>query len=940
MPTTSTSKAPILFLIGIALLFSNPFATANSNQHRIDSLQNIIDHQDQSVLDFATTSFHLANEYADLSKYSEAIRIYDSVLDIAKKEIDQNLLLDILGAKAAAYGMRGDRETSLKILYEGLALAEASNLLEKKADFLFLLGDYFRLEHQIEKAIDFLEKAEVIYKSINNIEKICDRVLPIKASSYKISSTKMGKLKAIESYKAILDGPCASTLSEYGRAKLLNNLGSTYIFVQEEEKAEQILSEALQLKRKLGIKTSLAFTLNEFATLREQQQRYDESVVFGKEAYELARQGENIFLVTDILETLFVATRDNKDFENAIQYFSLYNDIIDSVKNVEMTRSINELELKYKTAEREKAIVDANLELTIQENRFKIALLLFALLLFLALGIFYWYRDRLKRKNTETQVLEALNQSKTRYFTNISHELRTPLSLIIDPLDRLSAGINNPQQLTLVKTVANNAQRMLYLVNQMLDLEKLEAGKLKLNAKKENLTHLVKVIVDAFQTQASQKDIDLQFVSETDDLEVYVDNDKIEKILYNLLSNAFKFTPNGKSISVLLIQREAYIELIIKDTGLGIAKDKLPFIFDRFYQVDDSSTRQFDGTGIGLSLSKELIELHHGQLIAKSTLNEGTSMIVRLPLGRDHLQANEIQPSPIIAADNSEYRPNLIGDKLLMPNTSTKKTANQQSESEVPIILLVEDNEDLNLYLTQQLQAKYQILQATDGLAGWNQAIKTIPDLILSDIMMPKMDGYEFCKKLKQDERTAHIPVILLTAKSRLEEKIQGLKAQADDFLTKPFNSLELQTRIDNLIEQRQQLKLKYNRNHKISPKDITVNSIDEKFLERTLELIELNLSDDSFGVEELSKAIGMSRSQLYRKIKALTGQSTNSFVRSIRLKRAYQLLEQASGSASEIAFQVGFSNPSYFFKCFKEEFNITPGQLLKGEIINESDET
>jgi DNA-binding response OmpR family regulator len=364
-----------------------------------------------------------------------------------------------------------------------------------------------------------------------------------------------------------------------------------------------------------------------------------------------------------------------------------------------------------------------------------------------------------------------------------------------------------------------------------------------------------------------------------------------------------------------------FLEIAISNSGPGISSDQLDKIFDRFYQADDSSVRRHEGTGIGLSLTKELVELHHGEIKAESEPGNETTFTVYLPLGKSHLQPEEILETPTEIA--SEIDTEHI--ETIFAQESKTETTSLQPIKDSSTLLIVEDNADMRSYMREILESNYKIIEAENGEEGIRQALGLFPDIIISDVMMPKMDGFQFCAEIKKDEHTSHIPVILLTAKASGESKIEGLETGADDYLTKPFNNRELQVRINNLIEQRRRLQEKFRKEFTVSPKDITVTSIDEQLLQRAIDAVENNISNPDFDTAMMAKEVGISRRLLHTKLKALTGQSTGEFIRTLRLKRAAQLLQKGFGNVTEVAYEVGFQSLSYFAKAFREQFGQSP---------------
>ena len=604
------------------------------------------------------------------------------------------------------------------------------------------------------------------------------------------------------------------------------------------------------------------------------------------------------------------------------------------------------------------------------------------LFIFALYGLRRYELNRLSFKNqvkTDEAVLkerEETDKIKSRFFANISHEFRTPLTLILGPAEKIISDTSDD-----IKKDANiikrNSRRLLQLINQLLDLSRLEAGKLKLEASKGNIVSFVKGVALSFESLSESKDITLKLQPEKEFIELYFDREKMMKILTNILSNAFKFTPEEGKITVSINIKPPFhppfdkggisphlpsftkggkkggsVAIKIRDTGIGIASEEIPKLFDRFYQVDSSHTREYEGTGIGLALTKELVELHHGNIKVESEKNdpdkvgaglpEGqvnwTEFTLEFPLGREHLKNEEILAEEEIQT-KAFLSPNEVGMKNLYQESIDNKTDSSSKtpqndiviNEEKTIILVVEDNYDMREYIKESLDVDYFIEEAVNGEQGVRKAEKIIPDLIISDMMMPKMDGNQLVKILKNDEKTSHIPIILLTAKAGHEDKLEGLEIGADDYLTKPFDIKELQVRIKNLISIRKKLQEKFSKTGYISkPPEKRLNSIDERFMKKVMDVIEQHLSEEDFSIEEFGNEVGMSRSQIHRKLKALSGKSASVFLRSVRLAKAKKMMEEQKGNISEIAYLVGFSSPSYFTKCFKDEFGNSPSEIIK----------
>jgi len=549
----------------------------------------------------------------------------------------------------------------------------------------------------------------------------------------------------------------------------------------------------------------------------------------------------------------------------------------------------------------------------------------------------------------QSEKLKELDQVKSRFFANISHEFRTPLTLIMGPLEQMLTEEEEKEQdrKERVKLMLRNSQRLLNLINQLLDLSKLDSGKMKLQAVRQNIISFLKGLTESFHFLAAQNKLDLTFHPEEEDITLYFDAEKLEKVICNLLSNAIKFTPAGGKITIKVKTNptpagnfpSGCAVILVADTGIGIPQEQLQYIFDRFYQAGIPGEHKQKGSGIGLALTKELVTLHHGEIEVKSSdrsegERSGTEFALRLPLGKVHLKPEEIVDLSGITSQQQKTCevPQLYAVEKEEEERDVKEKEIELEMQEKEIILVVEDSRDVRKYIRGPLEKLYTVLEAVNGREGIEKAKEIIPDLIISDIMMPEADGYELCSVLKQDVLTSHIPIVLLTAKASEENVVQGLETGADDYITKPFNTKILMARIRNLIDLRCQLQQKMKRQMMLQPAEISVSSIDEEFIKELQVAIEKNLADPEFTVEELGKKLYMSRASLYRKIQALTGESPNHFIRNYRLKRAAQLLKENFGNVTEVAFEVGFSSSAYFTKCFKEQFQQLPSSYQASE--------
>jgi len=520
--------------------------------------------------------------------------------------------------------------------------------------------------------------------------------------------------------------------------------------------------------------------------------------------------------------------------------------------------------------------------------------------------------ERTRQVRRQAEQLQELDQVKSRFFVNLTHEFRTPLTLILGPAEQIVSGTTDPLLLENARIISRNAGRLLQLINQLLDLSRLEAGKMELNNTSVELVSLIRRNVLLFQSFAEQKQIRLHFSAAWDRLYVNIDQAKLESILYNLLSNAVKFTSEEGHINVELSNRGKMFGLLVKDTGIGIPDSKLPYIFDRFYQVDASDTRAQEGSGIGLAITKELTELMGGQLLVHSIHGRGTQVEAVFPI----VEA--------VAPAREEYNYETIEEATLAGNTSSETSDSEQS---LPMVLLIEDNYELRQFIVGVMRRNYQVIEATNGEEGLTIAWERIPDLIITDLMMPLMNGYQVCANLKGSEKTSHIPVVILTAKGDTSSRIAGLETRADAYISKPFDHRELLVTVANLIELRRQLQKRYRQGKLWLTDAPAIPSMEQVFLDKVKSAVEAQLDNEQYGVDQLSADVGLSRTQLHRKLKALTGQGPGELIRAVRLQRAYLLLKQRSGTVAEVGYRVGFGNANNFSTSFSKYFGFPPSE-------------
>lgn len=532
-------------------------------------------------------------------------------------------------------------------------------------------------------------------------------------------------------------------------------------------------------------------------------------------------------------------------------------------------------------------------------------------------------RFHAEQERKQAMRIHELDQLKIKFLTNLSHEFRTPISLILGPIDRLLDQEQGQQAKSQLQMVRRNAKRLMNLVNQLLDFRKMEEKELTLQESEGELGAFVKDVYDTFKDLSERKKIDFVFSSHIDPLYTRFDHDKLERILFNLLSNAFKFTPTGGRIDLVLVAAQTespgsqWMEIKVSDTGTGISENKQGQIFERFFQENAAGVLN-QGTGIGLAITREFVQLHGGTIDVESQMGKGSTFTVRLPftvlpgpMQPEKAETPEANPAPALLPEATPGN-----DRSMEPTT-------------LPTILLVEDNEDFLAFMKDNLEPHYKVYEATNGKEGWQKALALHPQLIISDINMPEMDGVELTRKIKGDKRTNHIPVILLTALTGEEDQLNGLQTGANDYISKHFNYQVLHARIKNLLLLNNTLKSTYTRQLKVSAAEPVIESDDEKLLHKIMVYLEENLTNPQLSVEEMSRNIGMSRSSLYNKLLELTGQTPVEFIRSVKLEKALVLLEKSDLTIAQVAYSVGFSTPNYFAKSFKAKYNMLPSEYI-----------
>jgi signal transduction histidine kinase/DNA-binding response OmpR family regulator len=663
-------------------------------------------------------------------------------------------------------------------------------------------------------------------------------------------------------------------------------------------------------------------------------------ITYAEEAARKYNSPQNLLFALGNASDIYAQKGDFKSaYEKALSYIGLK----DSLRTALYDQNLLEMTTKYELKEKENLLNQHQLTIQKQASRQRFILWLSAILILSVLIIFFYLKSRqeLKRKTAEIEAekanlsaqmehaeverLQQMDDMRSNFFANISHEFRTPLTLIINPVEQLLKENGKLESKKYLNIIHRNASRMLELVNQLLELSKLESGKAVLKVGLYDLKKFARTIGGLFESYAKQNEVEFKLVFPQDEVIGYFDKDILEKIFINLISNAFKFTPSGGEIE-LGINKSAKNEIVIsvRDTGIGISKDNLENLFDRFMSFSHSELQA--NSGIGLSLVRELVFLHKGKIEVESKVGTGSIFSVYLSLDKSSYDENEILSNNL--QENSFSRP--IPDYHLNNGNDhivTKRIPELDMEHK-PVLLIAEDNPDVMVLISDICKDHFQILKAENGKVALQLALDKIPDIVITDVMMPEMNGMQLCDEIRHHELTSHIPIVMLTARGDQKDKLAGLKTGVDDYLIKPFDADELLIRLHNLLNQRKVLQAHYKKVlHAFIPHDESVTSMDSKFLKNLRMTVEKNLHKESYGVSELASDLTLSRSQLHRKVSGLLGYSPNEIIRNMRLEKARILIQGKRGTIAEVAYDCGFNSPSYFSKCYKDYFGHTAGE-------------
>ncbi len=865
---------------------------------------------------------------ADLEK---ALAYYDQSRTILHEIDDQQLEATVFRMMAYSADVSGNYPLSLSYYQQALALYRALANKESIAICLESIGEVYLSLKNYPKAISFFEKGYEEWKSLGSGVRQTD--LSIKKGSIHLLKEEFET--ALTYFIPIYAQRKAAGLTFHAR-NLHWEIGTCYEKLDQLDSAEVYLQNQLTFATQSNNFISKSKALKGLGHVYHKRGDDQKALAYYSQAKEAAVFGGIKDLEMETDDALYQVYKGQKDYENALTYLEAHRQLRDSFLNERIISQFTWLEANQEFDEEKQRLAfeqgqEIERERSVQRI-FMIALGVTVVFL-LMIGWFYYGKRKdnkeilAQKKVVEAQKikLEALDREKSRFFTNISHEFRTPLTVISGMADSIT-GHEKAKKL-----IQRNTHNLLNLINQILDLRKLESGNLQTELIQDDIVRYLRYILESFHSLAEGKNIELRFSADPESILMDYDVEKMLRIISNLLSNAIKFTPKGGQVKLEVLEvlssrfyvlgqqlktqnlKPKTLSLAVSDTGRGIPADQLPQIFDQFYQVDSSSTREGEGTGIGLSLTHELVKLLGGEISVESELGKGSTFTLHLPI---------TQEAPLIAADISLPRP-----EILLTEEASPVALTELKEGDLPTLLLIEDNADVVEYLVTCLQGSYDLLVARDGQEGIETALEEVPDLIISDVMMPRKDGLEVCDTLKQDQRTSHIPIILLTAKADADSRISGLERGADAYLSKPFNKAELLVRIRKLIELRRMLQSRYAAAGPLPPSEDIAVQQEDAFILKLQEIVAAHLDDETFKVPQLSEAMGLSRSQIHRKVTALTGRSLTRYVRLLRLQKAQEFLKTTDLNMSEVAYSVGFSSLSYFSRSFTEEFGVAPSE-------------
>lgn len=850
--------------------------------------------------------------------YDSSLYYYYAALKIANEINDSLLQGNYYNNIGLTWYNKAKYDSSIANHLKSLAFRTGLNDLKGISGSLNNLGIVYEQLGDYEQALKYLNTSLEIKRTLGNKRILASAYLNLGNTYYQLSF-----LDSAENYFHLALNEYQKLEDQKNVSAIYHDLSVMYLNKNNYQTASRYNNLALTIRRTLGNKEDLITSLVQQSHILKCLGKHKEALSNAKHAYTLAVTTSSIEYLKITTKALSEIYEETNQTDSALQYFKLSMAYQDSILNLEKIQYITEMKEKYESLEKDKhisALYNENRlnevlleKQLVQRNLYLAGLILLLLILSF---IVYIYKIKIKSKELVSKELKETQKMRSKFFANVTHEFRTPLTLIIGPLSDLIERWQGSDRkiLTLAR---QNALKLQRLIDQLLSLSKLEVGKLYTKAKDQVLSDFIPPLVMSFSSLAENKKIAYHYQLNHLETNGLVDSEKVEIILYNLLSNAFKFTsPGGKiSVEVKFDESRSCLFISVQDNGIGIKKEDHSRIFERFYQAKHGSNQL--GTGIGLSLTRELVNLMKGTINLESEPGMGSIFEVQLPLKKlpsSKFRNKKTYSNEIIAEDNhdiNELEPLLLVEK--------------------PVLLIVEDHDELRKYIKYALGNSYDYLEADNGTSGFDLAKDHLPDLMISDLMMPGINGFELCEKIKGDEMTNHIPFIMLTARVERDDKIEGLEAGAIDYIIKPFDSRELQFKVRNVMQKVKNAHA-YLKNQLINEPAVTgIFSSDDVFMSRLNNRISDHLNNENFTVELLAEEMNLSRVQLYRKVKSIAGLSASDLIRIYRLKLAWSILIKKGATVSEVAYKVGFQNLSYFSKSFREHFGILPNELLKG---------
>lgn len=852
----------------------------------------------------------LCRTYYLIGEIENSIAACEKGLKYTKKFEDTGnvILADTENALAIAYSRQNKMEEAITHLLKVDSLHKKTPLREDiiAAAYQSLGNIYLQLK-EYDSAEDYYLRANAEFEKIPSAG----------AFYFNTTNVYLGQVYYHKKLLAKADTVLGKTLvffegikDERTVAEINNYLGLINLDQGNLVKAESYFLDAFNFQKENGYSLEASQSALQLGKVNLQNNNPSKAIPFLQEALKLNNEVKNGTVNQEAHAIISKAYAAMGNYAAAYENSQMAANIKDSIQQLQSADKIKELEGIYQTESRDKEIslLTTQNQLAQQQKSNQRNILLAVVIILLIAAIFFFFQYRNRQKTNEK--LKELDHAKSTFFTNISHEFRTPLTLINGPIeDQLASPKISTVERKNLNTALRNTNRLKDLVDQLLALSKLESKNLKLKIQQSNLPQFLLAQAEGFAYSSKEKNIKYSVHIEKDEVVDWFDQDVIEKIIYNLIGNALKYTPENGEINVYGTRENSAYNFSIKNSGNSIPPEIQEKIFERFYQ---SSTRN-PGAGVGLALSKELAELHHGSIALFNEAEGLTEFKIEIPTQKSTYRSDQIL---IEGLPQEPINPQIISVEKNLPIAE-----------DAPVLLIVDDNREIREYITSIFEQTYIIHTAMDGKVGFTHALENIPDVVISDVMMPEEDGFTLTKNLKENSLTSHIPVILLTAKSEITDKLEGMGIGADAYVTKPFNPQLLRANVENLLENRRKLQQRFAQEVILMPKDISVSSADEQFLERLQKVMDSHITDPDFTTETFCQEMGVSRMQLHRKLKALTGQSTTEFLKSQRLKMALTLLREKKINISEVGYLVGFNDPSYFARCFKQEYGVAPSQ-------------